>query len=342
MAIGKRRKKKGPDLSRARIVIADRDFQMAELLQRILRELGLTNISIVRNGQKAMELINSQPVDILITEWDMEPVSGINLIKTLRRSEDPALALMPVIMLTARATEEDVIEARDMGVTEFLVKPYTTKSLYQHLEHIIDFPRDFIVAKGYIGPCRRRNKKTVEEDRRLTQPVTFLRMDKIQMNAGQPMRLVSQKELRRKIGLQQSLREIITPELLREAQATIDSFSDESLKWIAEDMEKLEKAAHRIIFDNDRKAMSDCKDSLLSIRARAGTFHYTLQAQAAYDIYKFLREGFELGNRRHNLVLQKYVEVIKIFLARKVTGEGGEIERKLSQGLDELLCVMAV
>ncbi|MDG1286119.1 MAG: response regulator [Rickettsiales bacterium] len=332
-------KKRNPDLTKARIIIVDSDFHMAELLQRTLRKLGLSNISITKSGKRALEMMKSEPADILITEWDTKSLSGINLILQLRKSEDPKLALLPVIMLTARATKEDVMEARDMGVTEFLVKPYTTKTLYQHLENIIDFPRDFIVWERFTGPCRRRIKRTVDKNRRIMQPVMFLKLDKIQITkeGNRPMQLVAQQELRRKIGLQQSLKEVITPRILTEAQKTINSFSPECLKWVAEDVEKLEQAASQVILDTDEGALEECKASLLSMRAHGGTFNYSLQAETAYDIYKFLRDGFELGNRRHNLVLQKYVETIKIFLAKKVTGQGGKIEQNLSQGLDELL-----
>ncbi len=327
-----------PSLQHIHVVIADADRPMAELLQKILRELGMSNISLANCGRKALEIIKSQYVDILITEWEMSPLDGINLIKTLRNSENPYFALLPIIMLTARATTDDVIQARDKGVTEFLVKPYTTKTLYRQLEHVIDFPRHFIISHEYTGPDRRRiNAAPPKQERRHLKPVDCPTIVKIKKQNGKILRLLPRKELRKKMGIKNSLREIITPQMLAEAQATIDSFQHESLQWIAEDMQKLEHAVQQIITHHDISALNNCKKYLLSIKARAGTFGYTLPAQISYDLYKFLRNNFTIGNLRHNLILQKYVEVIKIIIAKKVIGTGGEIERQLCEGLAELM-----
>lgn len=325
-----------PCLKKADIVIADRDWQMADVLRSVLRDLGFSGVSVARNGRRAVEILKERPIDMLITEWEMDGLDGIHLIKTLRRSENPYFALMPIIMLTGHAAAEDVMLARDMGVTEFLVKPYTTKTLFRHLEHIIDFPRHFIVSDNYIGPCRRRTKAATDKERRQQEPALAAPSKKI-TKQGAPVKLLPQKEIRRKIGLEDSLKDIITPQLLAEAQATISTFQDQSLQWIAEDMRQLEQAMLLVIGKQDTDAVETCKTHLLSIKSRAGTFGYDLPAKAAYDLYNFLRKQFEPGNMRHNLVLQKHIEVVKILLAKKVTGGGGSIEKKLLDGLAELM-----
>jgi CheY-like chemotaxis protein len=326
-----------PKLNKARILIADHDRKMAEVLQKILRDIGLSNVIYVTTGRDALKFLQQEEFDMLITEWDIEPLDGINLISTLRHSEDPYFAMLPILMLTARATAEDVVMARDIGVNEFLIKPYTSKMLFNRLEHIIDFPRQFIVTETFTGPDRRRREVEPKTERRATEPETYLDMPEIKPKKGTAIKLVPQNLLRKKLGLMASLKEIITPAMLREAQSFIESMREESLSWVAEDMKQLEAAMHLILSQKDEAAIEEAKSLLLSIKSRAGTFDFILASRIAYDLYKFLRHDFVMGDMRHHLIMQKHVEGIKIMLARQVVGEGSETEHQLMEGLSLLL-----
>lgn len=322
---------------RVHILVADRDEAMATLLQNILHKLGIVNVSCVQSGKAAVQMLHLQEMDILFTEWDLEHVDGISLVESLRQSEIPQLRMLPVVMLSARAAKQDAITARDCGVSEYLLKPYTAHSLFNSLQNIVDFPRDFIISREYTGPDRRLEASENGEDKRTNQERVVREMPKnVDLN-GPPIRILAKRSLAEKFGLDSALRDLVTVEMLEQAQRTIESFRDESVEWMATNVQELENAAEAITQHADETALDKAKEELLSIKSRAGTFSFKLAAQVAYDLYKFLRNDFELKNDRHNLIIIKHVEVVKVLLAQRVTGDGGRSEATLMEGLHILM-----
>jgi DNA-binding response OmpR family regulator len=92
----------------------------------------------------------------VITDWIMEPLDGIDFTQMVRSASDSPNPFVPIVMLTSNTSRDRVQEARDVGVTEFLAKPLTAKSLYNRLVMIIENPRQFIRTAIYFGPDRRR------------------------------------------------------------------------------------------------------------------------------------------------------------------------------------------
>lgn len=331
------KKKKAP-LDKAHILVADQDILMVDILRQTLYYMGLTNVTHVRSGREALSILTQKSVDILITEWKMTPMDGLTLIKTIRKSENANLAMLPVVMLTARAELNDVIEARDMGATEFLVKPFTAKTLFEHLEHIIDFPRNFIVSEPYIGPDRRRSKrKAAGEERRKTLPVIIVEPRKMPIKTSViPHKIIPNNSLRVKLGIVEGLSAIITPAILEKAQQQIAEFQDAALQWIARDLQVLEQSIQDLYRGNGMESLNQCRDALLSIRSHSGTFDFILASNLAFSFYSFMHNKFTFGNEQHLLIARKHVEVLKILLARQVKGLGGSLEQELVEGLSLL------
>ena len=329
------------NLHKIHVVVADADRKMADVLVAVLRQLGLSKVTLVKNGRQALEIIKTGTVDLLVTEWEMEPMSGVNLIKTLRFSDDPYFALLPIIMLTARARREDVTAARDMGVTEFLVKPYTPGTLFSRLEHVIDFPRDLIIYEHYTGPDRRRIDRKPKQEQREHDPETLPLPKKLE-KAGKPaIRILSRSEIRKKAKITQALNKVITTKMLQEAQEAINEFTGEALEWIKQDMNDLQDASKRIIEEHNERLIPTIKTSLLSIRSRAGTFGFSVASQVAFDLYNFIEDSFLMENDRHHVVVDKYTEGLKVILARQITNDMSDAEIQLIQGLEELKSALA-
>jgi DNA-binding response OmpR family regulator len=102
--------------------------------------------------------MRGEAVDIVITEYYMEPENGIDLIDWVRIGIDSPDRMIPIIMLTANSEEEYVMRARDRGVTEFLAKPFNVEGLYRRLVSVIARPRAFVSIDDYFGPDRRRRQ----------------------------------------------------------------------------------------------------------------------------------------------------------------------------------------
>ena len=93
---------------------------------------------------------------MIIADWHMEPLDGLDFVRLVRTAKDSPNPYVPIIMLTGHTEYQRVCEARDAGVNEFLAKPISAKALYMRFASIIDNPRPFIRTKTYFGPDRRR------------------------------------------------------------------------------------------------------------------------------------------------------------------------------------------
>lgn len=146
------------DFENARVLIVDDMYPMAALISSILNVFGFSNIYIAHNGAEAYELVCKHDPDIVLTDWFMEPMDGLQLIQMIRSNPRSPNPYVPVIMMTGFSSRMRVETARDSGVTEFLLKPFSASELVARLEHIIERPRQFVKTKQFFGPDRRRKK----------------------------------------------------------------------------------------------------------------------------------------------------------------------------------------
>ena len=116
----------------------------------------------------------------------------------------------------------------------------------------------------------------------------------------------------------------------------ISEFQGESLVWIAQDLQNLDASITTLKKGAYHEALEAAKKSLLSIKSRAGMFDYLVAAEVAFSFYGFLRNHFEAEKPSHATIMQKHLDVLKIILARQVTGNGSDVERELAEGLKML------
>lgn len=143
------------NLEEIKIVVADQSGYMRRIIRTMVRSFGVNEIIEAEDGALALEAIEANSPDILITELKMPIFDGLELSQMIRGSS-ANYATMPIIAVSADSRKRRIEEARDIGITEFLIKPISTKSLYFRLQNVIDNPRPFVVAESYIGPDRRR------------------------------------------------------------------------------------------------------------------------------------------------------------------------------------------
>jgi two-component system chemotaxis response regulator CheY len=159
------------DFSHVRFLVVDSNRLMCQLVKDILMMLGCTQVTTARDSEKAIASLRAGGYDVLVTEWNLKPRSGLELLDWLRTDGGSPDRMMPVIMLTANSEVEYVMDSRDKGVTEFLAKPFTADGMYRRLVSVIARPRDFVSVKGYFGPDRRRQQIPFEgPDRRQQKP----------------------------------------------------------------------------------------------------------------------------------------------------------------------------
>ncbi len=144
------------DLSHLNILVAEDNQHMRFVIKTILKGMGVRTLREAADGSDALKILQTFPADVMISDWLMEPLDGLELTRMVRSATDSKNPYLPVIMLTGYTEIARVKEARDAGVTEFLAKPISAQNVYHRLVQIIERPRGFIKATRFVGPDRRR------------------------------------------------------------------------------------------------------------------------------------------------------------------------------------------
>lgn len=140
------------------VLVVEDTPPMRKLLCSVLETLGVGQIYSSDNGESGFDLFKKMNPDIVIADWQMEPMNGIELTQEIRTNQLSPNRMAPVILVTGYSAITRVAQARDAGVTEFIVKPFSANDLAKRLAYVINKPRDFIDAEGYFGPDRRRRQ----------------------------------------------------------------------------------------------------------------------------------------------------------------------------------------
>jgi len=146
----------GYRFDRLKILVVDDNVHMRKLVVTILQAFGAIHICEAPDGQRAWALLREANPDVIILDWMMEGMSGLEFVKMLRTNPQTPNPFVPVIMLTGHTHIDHVRQARDAGVNEFLAKPVSVKALMSRMVAVIEHPRPYVRTKGYFGPCRRR------------------------------------------------------------------------------------------------------------------------------------------------------------------------------------------
>ena len=145
------------DLSALRFLVVDDSAEMRSLLLGMLFSLGGHSILEASDGTGALDLMSVNQVDIVLTDWMMSPMDGIDFTRQVRTAPESRYQMIPIIMISGYTEVKQVAKARNAGVTEFLAKPVSPIALYQRIEEVILRPRQFVRTASYTGPDRHRH-----------------------------------------------------------------------------------------------------------------------------------------------------------------------------------------
>ena len=119
-----------------RILVVDDFSTMRRIVKNLLGELGFTNIAEADDGKTALPILEQGGIDFLVTDWNMPGMPGIDLLKAVRANE--AIASLPVLMVTAEAKREQIMEAAQAGVNGYVVKPFTADTLREKVDKVFE------------------------------------------------------------------------------------------------------------------------------------------------------------------------------------------------------------
>jgi len=119
-----------------KILVVDDFSTMRRIIKNLLRDLGFTNTSEADDGTTALQQLKQTQFDFLVTDWNMPEMKGIDLLKAVR--SDPDLSSLPVLMVTAEAKRDQIVEAAQAGVNGYIVKPFTAVTLKEKIEKVFE------------------------------------------------------------------------------------------------------------------------------------------------------------------------------------------------------------
>jgi len=119
-----------------KILVVDDFSTMRRIIKNLLRDLGYNNTSEADDGATALPMLKAGNFDFLVTDWNMPGMTGIELLKEVRKT--PEIADIPVLMVTAEQKREQIVEAAQAGVNGYVVKPFTATTLKEKIDKIFE------------------------------------------------------------------------------------------------------------------------------------------------------------------------------------------------------------
>jgi two-component system chemotaxis response regulator CheY len=116
------------------VLIVDDATAMRRIVRGLLKELGFKNMREAENGQLALDELKKKKADFVVSDWNMPVMTGIDLLRAIRA--DDVLKGTPVLMVTAEAKQENIVEAVQAGVNNYIVKPFNAATLQEKLNKI--------------------------------------------------------------------------------------------------------------------------------------------------------------------------------------------------------------
>jgi len=117
-----------------RVLIVDDYNTMLRILRNLLRQLDINTVEEATDGEKALDLMRRNQFDLVISDWNMAPMTGLDLLRAVRADEK--LRRIPFIMVTAESKTENVITAKQAGVSNYIVKPFNAETLRMKIESV--------------------------------------------------------------------------------------------------------------------------------------------------------------------------------------------------------------
>jgi DNA-binding response OmpR family regulator len=156
---------KREDLAVLKILVVDDQVFQRRLITETLRSAGRVQVEHVESVEQALLALGYVQPDILIADWDVAGGQGLALVTRVRAGEaGDGFKALPVIMVAAQGSMSAVERARNAGIDELVVRPFSTTTLWKRVNEVRARRRDFIESTRYTGPCRRRRARSGDYD----------------------------------------------------------------------------------------------------------------------------------------------------------------------------------
>lgn len=341
-----------PGWDRLTVMVVEDNRFMRDLLCATLSAFGIENIIAEDDGAstiRRLKLSRTNPkaaglgtVDIILADYVMPVVDGMLLLRWLRTGSGVPDRFVPFVMVSGAADREVVAQARDAGVTEFLAKPYSARTLADRLLMVINQPRPYILAPGYFGPDRRRLSAKVEKERRDpgTDGIQVIHKASGEKTLREDVRALHFRlgnRLHDKLGANLMKGEIdIDPAFIRAAEERIRSFFGDYADWVERHIRNMIDSRNALAVGEGDAATHIASINTIAheLRGQGGIFDYPLITQMAKSLYDATSSpNIEVTGAWIELV-GAHIDTIRTVFSKKISGTGGETGQTLLRDME--------
>lgn len=291
---------------------------MRDLIISVLKAQGFTNISFAADGKSGFEKFCRFNHDIILTDWSMPGLSGTEMVTQIRSSPASPNKSVPIIMMTGFSSREKIAQARDVGINEILIKPFSAKDLSKRLLHIIHTPRDFVKTTQFHGPDRRRrtiNEFSGENRRTGTSKTEIIKANTLLLS---------------KVGLGD-----ISEQSVLNAQNLINNnkinFVPIASNFLSQLRDNLNIAQHSA--SSGKRVIEDLSSPIMQIKANARIFKYDLMGDLASVMMGFL-DNLKILDPDALTIVDAHHTTLTYLLHNEMKGDGGAVGQNLQTELE--------
>ncbi|UUX52000.1 response regulator [Nisaea acidiphila] len=153
------------DLRNLRVMVVEDDKPTRMLTRTFLEHLGFSDVIERENAAQALNDVTRRHFDLIVTDLEMEPMNGLDLLLRVRRDANVTNPYVPVILITQHSDRDSVLRARDFGASAFVAKPVNFENLKRTVAAVLADKRPFVQCDAYSGPDRRRKDKLPKDGR---------------------------------------------------------------------------------------------------------------------------------------------------------------------------------
>lgn len=124
-----------PSAKNMRVLVVDDQQSMRGLTRHCLERMGVTQVTDVSSGEKAMEVVKNEKFDLIVCDWNMDGISGLDLLTNIRKN--PVISKLPFIMATSESSKSQVMAAKKAGVNNYVLKPFSAADLKTKIEAVL-------------------------------------------------------------------------------------------------------------------------------------------------------------------------------------------------------------
>ncbi len=306
------------NLSKISILVIEDMEPMRRLMVDILKSLGVGTVYSAAEGEKGYSMFAIKKPDIIITDWHMPEMDGLELLEKIRKDPKSPNRTIPIIMISGYCAPSRISKARDLGTTEFLVKPFSSDDLAKRLSHIINAPRDFIITSNFVGPDRRRK-----------DDATFY--GKTTRKKDTEKKITAKKDLQNKTG-----KGCVNPHLVENSQSIIENTPLDFtpvMKTFLEEFKKSIDAAQNLNISN-RKIVEDIIFPVMQIKANARIFKYDLVGDLSAIILSFLERAHQVDSLILEILHAQH-KTISHLVENNMKGNGDKLGASLKAELQD-------